>query len=335
MKSRRIWLLVLALLVAALFGGLVTQEAPAQQQTYLVDGISFLPRSADIGIDAWVVARVTILSAPSPGDTLTATVSSPDPNVLPNSLEIDMAAFFPPLQAGDTFVFAVQQVSFVPGNFSLFVSSALEGTVLPLTSFPAAPNYDVTVGISTLTGEVGSQFSVTTTIDVGDMSEIQTRFDIEYVLDGVAQRQSEVVSLRGRELFSLAAPGFVVPFTQNPDYRTWHATQAFTLAPGNHTLVVNVVDQSIAQQVFSTSFTIRVTDQIQAVETRLDELTLDVGELEGRAENVELASATATSLSYLAIAALGLSVLTLLIQFGILKLGRFRRGPLEPQKPQE
>lgn len=339
MRWNRMWVLVTALLVSALFGGLVAQEASAQAQTYRVDptfASSFaLQRSFLIGQDIVLGARVTVLNPSGQADRLTATVLSPDPTFGSISDERVVPPDVPPLTE---YNFTFIQATFLAGDFTLLITSDVEG-VLFSRNFPVS-DVDVSVGISTVTGEAGTQFLVTTAIDVGRMSEVQSRFDIEYILDGVPLRESPLVILFGDEIaFFLDGTLLIVPFTQNNDLRTFHAIQAFAPSPGNHTLTVNVVDQSVNLLVASTTFTLQVTDQIGSVETRLDELALELGgrmdELNSRAASAETASATAAAFASLAAVAIVLSIVTLLIQFGILKLGRFRRGSQEPQEPQE
>ena len=342
MRWNRIWVLTTILLVSVLFGGLFAQEAPAQAQTYRVDP-TFTPtfalqRSFLIGQDIILGARVTVLNPSGAADRLTATVLSPDPTFGSISDERIVPPDVPPLTE---YNFTFIQATFIAGDFTLLITSDEEG-VLFSRNFPVS-DVDVTVGISAVTGEAGTQFLVTTAINVGRMSEVQSRFDIEYILDGAPLRESPLVILFGDEIafFLDGTLGslLVVPFTQNPDLRTFHAIQSFGPSPGNHTLTVNVVDQSVNLLVASTTFTLQVTDQIGSVETRLDELVLELGgrmdELSSRAASAETASATAAAFASLAAVAIVLSIVTLLIQFGILKLGRFRRVPQEPQEPQE
>ncbi|MFQ6012153.1 MAG: hypothetical protein ACE5LS_00695 [Thermoplasmata archaeon] len=319
-----------ALLVATLFGGMVTQEAKAQ--TYQVEVDFALQRSFLLGQDIIVIGRISVLTPQAVDDTINVTVFSPDPNIPANSQDIFVPAMTSP---GDPpFTFAIQQVTFAGGNFGVTVTSGLEGILLPTTSYPV-PNHDVDVRISGLTGELGTQFLVTTTIHVGNMSEIQSRFDVEYVLDGVPLRQSTLVTLFG-EVIALISDGTIslLSFTQPEAGRSWETTQSFTLAPGNHTLAVSVVDWSVAETVFATTFTLQVFDQIEGLETRVDELALELGgqvdELNGRTNSAEQAAVAAGTLAgsivALSLIAIGLSVITLLIQFGILKIGRSRRG---------
>lgn len=338
MRWNRIWLLVAALLGASLFGGMVTQEA--QAQAYDVDIDFALQRSFLLGQDIIILGNLTVVDTRAEDDMVRVTVFSPDPNVSPQVANIPIPAM---TQPGEFVLFAVQQITFVGGDFSVIVTSALEGTLLPTTKYPVS-NYDVDVRISSVTGEVGTQFLVTTTVNVGNMSEILARFDIEYVLDGVPLRQSNLVALFG-DVLALISEGTVsiVSLTQPEAGRSWEVTQGFTLAPGSHTLEVNIVDRSVAVEVFTTSFSIQVSDQIAGLETRVDELDLELGaqidELGGRADSAAQAASAANTLAgsvvALSLGAIGLSVLTLLIQFGILKLGRFRRGPQGPPEPQE
>lgn len=332
MRWNRTWLLVAALMVSSLFGGLVTQEAKAQ--AYDVSVEFALQRSFLLGQDILVLGVVNVVGPRAGDDTVTVTVLSPDPTVPPNVLNIFIPAMtLPP----EPFPFAVQQITFVPGEFSLLVTSSLEGPLVPTTTY-SVPNYDVDVRISGVVGKVGTQFLVTTTIHVGNMSEIQSRFDVEYILDGVPLRESSLVTLFG-DVIAFISMGSVVliGLTQPESGKIWEVTQGFTLGPGNHTLEVRVIDRSITAQVFATIFSIQVTDPVEGLETRVDELALElrgrVDDLEGTtnsaAQAASSANALATSVVALSLAAIGLSVITLLIQFGILKLGRFRRGPKE------
>ncbi|MCJ2531029.1 MAG: hypothetical protein LN413_01750 [Candidatus Thermoplasmatota archaeon] len=338
MRWNRIWLLVAALLVASLFGGMVTQEAQAQAYDVNIDFA--LQRSYLLGQDIIVLGNLTVVGSRAGDDTVSVTVSSPDPNISPVVANIFISETTTP---GEFVLFAVQQITFVGGDFSVIVTSSLEGTILPTTNYPV-PNYDVDVRISSVTGEVGTQFLVTTTVDVGNMSEILTRFDIEYVLDGVPLRQSNLVTLFGDTLASISEGTVsIVILTQPEAGKSWEATQGFSLAPGSHTLQVSVVDRSVAVEMFTTSFGIQVSDQIAGLETRVDELDLELGtqidELSGRTDSAAQAASAANTLAgsvvALSLGAIGLSVLTLLIQFGILKLGRLRRGPQVPPEPQE
>jgi hypothetical protein len=341
MRWNRIWLLVAALLIASLSGGMVSQEAGAQAYDLRIDFA--LQRSFLLGQDIIILGTLTVLGPRGGDDVVSVTVVSPDPNVPEPVIVLNIPIAETVLPGGPPILFAVQQITFIGGNFSVIVSSALEGTLLPTTNYPV-PNYDVDVRISSVTGEVGTQFLVTTTVNVGNMSEILARFDIEYVLDGVPLRQSTLVTLFG-DVLALISEGTVrtVSLTQPEAGRSWEVTQGFTLAPGSHTLEVSVVDRSVAVEVFTTSFSIQISDQIAGLETRVDELDLELGaqidELSGRAESASQAASAANTLAgsvvALSLAAIGLSVLTLLIQFGILRLGRFRRGPQEPQDPQE
>ncbi len=338
MRWNRIWLLVATLLIASLFAGMVTQEAQAQSYDVNIDFA--LQRSFLLSQDIIILGTLTVVGTRAGEDTVSVTVFSPDPNEPPSVLDIPIPATTAP---GDVIRFAVQQFTFVGGDFSLIVTSALEGTILPTTKY-SVPNYDVDVRISSVAGEVGTQFLVTTTVHVGNMSEITARFDVEYVLDAVPLRQSNLVALLGDVVASISG-GFVIPIplTQPEAAKSWEMTQGFSLAPGSHTLEVSVVDRSIAVEVFKTSFSIQVIDQVAGLVTRVDELELDLGaqvdELSGRTDSAAQAASAANSLAgsvvALALVAIGLSVVTLLIQFGILKLGRFRRGPQEPQEPQQ
>ena len=346
MRANRVWVLVVALLGSALFGGLVTQEAAAN--TYTVDVVTLqrtfvefgLGRTLEMGHDILVLALLTVITV-AETDTVSVTVVSPDPMVDPNILDLGL---LPTTPAG-TYLLPIQQLTFTPGDFTVVVSSFNAGQIGPTLTFPAV-NYDVDVGISAVTGEVGTQFLVTTTVDVGNMSEIRTRFDIDYVLDGVPLRQSHMVILFG-EVQAIINEDFtfsLLNLPQSPDQTTWVTTQGFTLSPGSHTLAVEVVDRSLNHLVASETFSIQVTDQIGSVETRLDELALELGdqianlntqveEANSRAESAQLASATASGLAVVAFVALGLSIVVLLLQFGILKLGRFgRRGPEKPEE---
>jgi hypothetical protein len=340
--------LVIALLASTLFAGLVTQEARAQtysveiealQRTFVEFGLG---RTLEMGQDILILGILTVMAPPPGFDTVQVAVFSPDPTVLTNTLDIAIPMSTP---VGTEFLFAIQQLTLVPGDFSLVVASTLEGAIGPTLTYPV-PNYSTGIGISSLAGEVGTQFLVTTAINIGNMSEIRTHFDIEYVLDGVPLRQSHYVLLFGAVQAiineDLSFTRLVIP--RSPDQQTWRTTQSFTLSPGTHSLIIRVIDQSINHVVATDTFSIQVTDQIGALETRLDELALELGdridtlsgqvdEATSRAANAELASATASSLAIVAFVALALGVVTLLIQFGILKLGRF--GPRRPGEPQE
>ncbi len=338
MRWNRSWLLAVALLVASLAGGLVTQEAEAQ--AYRVDIDFALQRSFLIGQDLIVVGVLTVLGPRGGPDTVTATVFSPDPNVQAVTLSIPVDEV---VAAGTEFQFAIQQVTFIAGDFSIIITSTLEGILLPTATYPA-PNYDVDVAISAVTGEVGAQFLITTTIDVGNMSEMQNRFDIEYVLDGVSLRQSTLVTLFGDVLAVIVGSSLqLIQFPQPESAKQWGTTQTFVLSPGSHTLTVNVIDLSLAEMVLTETFNIQVSDPIAGLETRVDELDLELGaqidELSGQNDIAAQAASAANTLAgvvmALALVAIGLSVLTLLIQFGILRLGRFRRGPPEGQEPEE
>ncbi len=349
MRWNRIWLLVATLLAASLFGGMVNHEARAQtydvevvglQRTFVEFGLG---RTLELGHDVIIVGLLTVMGPRDMDDTVQVTVFSPDPNVAVNILDITVSRT---VLVGTEFPFAIQQFTLVAGDFSLVVTSNIAGAIHSET-YPV-PSYDVAIGISAVTGEIGTQFLVTTTIDVGNMSEVRTHFDIEYVLDGVPLRVSAFVVLFGAVQAVINEDGTftLLALSESVDQGIWQSTQGFTLSPGTHSLTVNVVDLSINHLVASTTFGIEVRDQIAAIEIRVDELTLEQGdrfdELSGqvddansRAASAERASAVASSLAVVALVALGLSVLTLLIQFGILKLGRFRRGPQEPPEPQE
>ncbi|MFQ5919704.1 MAG: hypothetical protein ACE5I4_06640 [Thermoplasmata archaeon] len=338
MRWNRIWLLVATLLTASLWAGMVSQEAEAQAYDLRIDFA--LQRSFLLGQDILVLGTLTVIGPRAGDDTVTVTVLSPDPDVPPNVL----ALFVPETTSpGQFLTFAVQQITFVGGDFSLVVTSALEGTLLGPTDYPVS-NYDIDVRISGATGEVGTEFLVTTTIHVGNMSEVSSRFDIEYILDGVPVRDSRFVALFG-DVLALISMGTVsvITFTQPEEGKSWEVTRGFTLAPGSHTLEVRVVDRSIATQVLSKSFSIQVIDQIAVLETRIDQLELDLGtqidELSGQADSAAQSASAANTLAgsvvVLAIVAIVLSAITLLIQLGILKLGRLRRGPSEPQEPPE
>ncbi len=349
MRGNRVWLLVAALLVSAFFGGLVTHEAAAN--TYTVEVVTLqrtfvefgLGRTLEIGNDILVLALLTVLGVAAT-DTVSVTVISPDSTVGTNSLNLTVPTG---TAAGTQFLFPVQQLTFVPGDFTVVVSSINAGQIGPVLTLPTM-NYNVSVGINAVTGGVGTPFLITTTVDVGNMSEIRTRFDIDYVLDGVPLRQSHMVILFGevQAIINEDLTFNLLNFPQSPDQTTWVTTQAFTLSPGSHTLIVEVVDRSLNHLVASETFSIQVTDQIGSVETRLDELALELGdqidalntqveEAKSRAESAQLASATAGGLAVVAFIALGLSIVTLLLQFGILRRGRFRRGPEEPREPEE
>ncbi|MFQ5986143.1 MAG: hypothetical protein ACE5KQ_02145 [Thermoplasmata archaeon] len=348
MRGNRVWLLVVAVLASALFGGLVTQEAAAQtysvevttlQRTFVEFGLG---RTLEMGQDILVLVDLTVVLPRNATDTVRVTVISPDAGVGSNSLNLTLPTTVP---TGARFTFVVQQVTFVPGDFTVVVTSTLDGQIGPILTFPT-PNYDVTVGVSTMTGQVGTQFIVTTTVDVGAMSEIRTRLDIDYVLDGVPLRQSHMVILFGETQGIINEDLSFILFSlpRTPDQMTWVTTQGFTLSPGNHTLTVEVVDRSINHVVASETFSIQVTDQIGDIETRVDEVALELGgqidDLSGqvedanrRAASAEAATATASALAIVAFAALGLSVVALLLQLGMLKLSWFRRR--RPGEPEE
>lgn len=314
MRWNRVWVLVAALLVSALFGGLVTQEA--QAQTYKFEVVNVLQRNFLIGQDIIVVWQLTVLeSRRLTDDTVNVTIFSPDPSIPASSSNLLIPVTQP---TGELPRFYTRQVTGVDGEFTLIVDSALEGSLRPPQNYPVL-NYDVSVEATMTTGEIETQLLVTTTIDRGNMSEVQTRFDIEYVLDGVALRENDLVILFGEVLGTIAFDGSLFLFDQqNLEYHSWQVTKEFTLAPGNHTLTVNVIDQAFAKRVFSKTFVLGVTGEIQTIEARLNELN-------DRAASAEVASVTATSLAFLAVAAIVLSVLTLLIQLGIVKIGRFGR----------
>lgn len=336
MRLNRTWFLIVTLLVASFFGGFVIQEA--QAQVYRVDVDFVLQRSFLLGQDIIVLGTLTVLAPRSGPDTVTVTVFSPDTTVPAQSLDIAV-----PISAlpGSETTFAIQQLTFVGGDFSVIVTSVLEGTLLPSTNYPA-PNFDVQVQISALTGEVGTPFVVTTTIDVGNMSEMQSRVDVEYILDGAPLRDTSLVGLFGDVIAFIEGTSIrLVALDQDEVAKSWQTTQTFTLSPGSHTLQVRVVDRSVHRTVFADTFSIDVTDQIAGLETRVDELDLDVSgqldELNGQAASASEAAAAAGSLAgsifAIALVAIVLSAITLLIQLGILKLGRF--GRREPQEPQE
>ncbi|MCJ2532135.1 MAG: hypothetical protein LN413_07550, partial [Candidatus Thermoplasmatota archaeon] len=120
MRWNRIWVLTTALLVSALFGGLVAQEASAQAPTYRVDptfGSSFaLQRSFLIGQDIILGARVTVLNPSGEADRLTATVLSPDPTFGSISDERVVPPDVPPLTE---YNFTFIQATFLAGDFTL------------------------------------------------------------------------------------------------------------------------------------------------------------------------------------------------------------------------
>lgn len=337
MKLDRIWFLVVALLVASLFGGMVTQEA--QAQAYRVDVDFVLQRSFLLGQDIIVLGTLNILEPQSQPDVVTVTVFSPDPNFPAQVLDINVNSFSPP-----QIQFAIQQLTFVGGAFSMSVTSVGHGTLLPTTTYPVS-NFDVQVQVSALTGQVGTPFVITTTIDVGNMSEMQNRVDVEYILDGAPLRDTSLVALFGDAIALIEGTTVsVVALDQDEQARFWKTTQTFTLSPGTHTLEVRVVDRSVSQTVFTDTFSIEVTDQVAGLEVRVDQLDLDVSgqldDLDGQAASASQTAAAAGSLAgsvfAIALVAIVLSAITLLIQLGILKLGRFgRRGSQEPQEPQE
>lgn len=339
MKWNRIWFLLVTLLVASLFGGMVTQEARAQ--VYRVDVDFVLQRSFLLGQDIIVLGTLTVLAPRSGPDTVTVTVFSPDTTVPAQALDIDVPVAIAP---GQEFAFAIQQLTFVGGNFSVIVTSALEGTLLPSTSYPVS-NFDVQVRISALAGQVGTPFVVTTIISVGNMSEMQSRFDVEYVLDGALLRQTSLIALFG-DLIAIIQGNTIsiVALGLDEAAKSWETTQTFTLEPGAHTLAVRVVDRSVSQTVFTDTFSIQVADQIGDLDTRVDELALELGgrldQLSGQtlaaSQTASAAGGLAGSVFAISLVAIALSALTLLLQFGILKRGRFgRRGPAEPPQPQE
>ncbi len=334
MKFNRIWFLVVTLLVASLFGGMVTQEAQAQAYSVEVDFV--LQRSFLLGQDIIVLGTLTVLAPRSGPDTVSVTVFSPDSTVGAQALDIDVPVSISP---GQEFAFAIQQLTFVSGAFSVIVTSALEGTLLPSTNYPVS-NFDVRVQVSALTGEVGTPFVVTTTIDVGNMSEMQSRVDVEYILDGAPLRDTSLVALFGDVIAFISGTTIsLVTLDQDEAARSWVTTQSFTLSPGTHTLAVRVVDRSVAQTVFTDTFSIEVTDQVGALETRVDELDLDLsgqvedlsGQTNSAAQTAAAAGSLAGSVFAIALVAIVLSAITLLIQFGIIKLGRF--GPRRPEEP--
>lgn len=338
MKWNRIWLLVATLLIASLSAGVVSQEAAAQAYDLRIDFA--LQRSFLLGHDIIILGTLTVIGPRTGDDVVSVTVLSPDPSISPNILDLIVPETTTP---GQFLVFAIQQVTFVGGEFSLIVTSLLEGTLLDTTTYPVS-NYDVDIRISGATGEIGTEFLVTTSIHVGNMSEMSSRFDIEYILDGVPLRDSNLVTLFGDNIAQISMGTVsIISFTQPEEAKSWEVTRGFTLAPGSHTLEVRVVDRSVSVLVHATSFSIEVIDQVATLETRIDMLELDfaaeIDELNGRTDSAAQSASAANSLAgsvvALALVAIALSAITLLIQLGILKLGRFRRGPSEPMEPQE
>jgi hypothetical protein len=357
MRVKVVALAVLVILATLLAVGVVSQEARAQSYAATVD-FAF-QTSSFLGQDITVFGRVTVLVDRTEPDEILITLTAPDTGTVQESINIPFSA-----QTGDEFPFNITHFTFVKGQFTLVVKSTVENEVIFTRNFPV-PNYQVSVSISATEGEIGTEFVVETTIDSDEMTVIFTRFDIQYIVDGSTVRQSEVVVL--------VDPSLLPP--QYKDYGNWYITQSFAFEAGDHTLEVRIIDESIGEEVFSKSFTIRVVDQFQGIEDRLaaveaaivslesnvtlfgvdvsavkaeietlrqeieaarqtyptvgerlDDLEERLNQLESRAVALERTSAVTTPVAWLSLVAIVLSSISLLVQFGILKLRRKGEG---------
>lgn len=332
-------IVVLALLTAlAVVTGPLSAPAGAQNYSITIDFV--FQQSGEVFEDILVFGTFTVLLPPSTPDTIDVALIANDTGTSLEQLFISTA-----VAPNTEFPFSVGHVTLVKGAFTLIIRSQVLNAEIFRDEYPV-PNYDVSVSISSTTGDVGTPFVVETLIDLGNMSLVASRFDIRYVLDGQVFTQSQTVFLIRSELFVLG----MTSIPANVDRLQWRTTQTFTLDPGQHTLVVTVFDNALVEptqpmgaEVHSVTFSITVSnalsDEIQALqestESRLDTLEDKAGALDQRTASIESSAAIANVLAWLAVVAIGLSTLALLIQFGILKLGRFRRGPPEPQEPPE
>lgn len=349
MRFRALVVILYVILGGTVVFGMATQNAQGQTYTAVVDFA--IHTSGFVGQQLEILGTITVLEDRNQSDTITITLIAPDTGFNQTEVFIPVTA-----EKSSRFPFQIAWITFTKGAFTLIVESELVGEILRDT-FPV-PGYRISASISETSGEIGTEFVVETLIDIGDMTIVLTRFDIQYIVDGVMRTQSEVAIL--------IDPRFLPP--QYSDYGEWRVVQTFAFEPGDHTLEVRVIDLSIGEEVFSKTFTIRVMDQFQAIEDRLaeleatiislesnvtlfgvdvsavkaeiedlkqeieaarltfptvgerlDDLEARLEELEGRAVALERVSAVTTPVAWLSLVAIVLSSLSLLVQFGILK----------------
>lgn len=344
MNSFRFVIVGIALLTAAaVMAGPLSSPASAQSYEVSIDVIQesggwflFQPlQNAPLIHDVIVTGAITVIVPPSLPDAITLVLIANDTGIFSTQAALIPTTAMP----GDVVnLTPAAHFTFVEGVFTVVVSSAQLGVELFRQVYPV-PDYDVSVGISSTLGEVGTQFVVETRIDLGNYSIVDSTFDIEYTLDGQTARESESVFLIDATGFTFAG----LPFPRNDNYLEWRTTHAFTLDPGLHTLEVRVFDRSIAAadapraaEVHSASFTINVSDQVmdlqESTEGRLDAIETETQGLTERTGLIEATTAITSPLAWLSIAAIALSTIALLVQFGILKFARRRRGPGDEQE---
>lgn len=317
MRPRSAIVFVSWMLMAAALAGPLTSPAAGQGYSATVDFA--IQESFLVGQQITVLGTFTTLASRDTADVVTVSLEAPDQ--IPVLREFFVAQG---TAAGTTFTFGddpqnpITQATFQEGAFTLTIRSQSEGIILQRT-YPV-PNLSISVRVVPPAGGVGSDFVVETTIDIGQMAIIVSRFDVRYALQGQVLSRSEIVTLANPTL--LAELG--LPTSQ--DFQQWHVLQPFSLGPGEHTLTVTVVDQSVGAQVLSQSFSLHVTDRVTEVESGLEET-------DARLDGLQRTSAIATPLAYLSLVAIAMSTVALLIQFGILKLRRVPKEPPEPREP--
>lgn len=321
---RRHWIVFALGLVLglALMAGPLSMDAKAQRYDVALDFV--VQSSALAGQDITIIGRVTLLVPVTETDTVTATVTADDTGPVTDTLEVD-----PAMDAGTVLEFGVIQATFVPGEFLFSVASEQEGQLFA-AAYPA-PNEEVAVELTAIANGLGTAVEVRTTFGLGAMTIIQTRFDVEYVVDGVTMTDSDVVYLIDSDFLALIEPAI------DPDvfvgYETWEIVRTLHLEPGPHEVDVRVVDQSLGTPVHEAAFFVLVPERLADLEAdiqalndtagaALDDFDGRLGELEGQSAGLQRIGTVALPAAVVGSVALVVALIALLVQLGMLKLGR-------------
>lgn len=309
---RRLFVLVPACLLIALVLTPVTQ--PAAAQSYSVE-IDFVFQTSDlIGQTIDVFGRIVVVTPRIASDNVTVALRSPEGTVERTTIPIPADAVPP-----EEFAFQVGHATVLAGEFTLVVSSQAEAAVIHEEAFPVSA-YEVSVEVVPLAEGASSDILVRTVVDIGEMDVVFSRFDVEYTLDDRVFTEMDTVVLVDPDLIDL------VELPPNPRYGTWEFLQTFSLSQGNHTLEVRVIDLSVALEVHAEAFQLSVGDDLASLRGDLGEARGDLNDLQNATGSLQQASAVTLPLSALSVVALGASLLSLLIQFGLLTVRRRGQG---------
>lgn len=313
---RSLFVLVPACLLVVLVLAPVTQ--PAAAQSYSVE-IDFVFQTSDlIGQTIDVFGRVIVETPRNASDTVTVALRNPEGTVETTTVGIPSTAV-PPQE----FAFQVGHITVLPGEFTLVVSSQAEAVVIHREAFPVSA-YEVSVELVPLASAPSNDLLVRTVLDIGEMDVVFSRFNVEYTLDDRAFSETATVVLINPALIDL------VDLPPNPRYGSWEFLQVLPLSQGSHNLEVRVTDLSVAVDIHVETFELNVQDDLATLrgdlEADLGELRGDLDDLQDATGSLQQTSAVTFPLAALSVVALGASILSLLIQFGILTVRRRGQG---------